>query len=158
MKNQFICITLLALTCMPLLGCAPKGATSSDAKTSAAPAVAYEAHVSAGGMVPAVADMKNPYANDADAAKNGASLFVGMNCDGCHGGDGTGWVGPSLADGRWRYGGDDAELFMSIFYGRPKGMPAFGGALSQEAIWTLVSYLKSLHAPATVPTQSFDGE
>ena len=39
------------------------------------------------------------------------TLFGAMNCDGCHGGGGVGWVqGPSLADGRWRYGGTHAGV------------------------------------------------
>ena len=79
-------------------------------------------------------------------AKNGALLFTAMNCDGCHGPDAAGAVGPNLGDGRWRYGGADAEVFMSIYYGRPKGMPAFGGALGAEGVWTLVTYLRSLAA------------
>src|SRR3989449_8312097 len=36
------------------------------------------------------------------------------NCDGCHGGGAVGWVGPSLVDGRWRYGGADGAVFHSI--------------------------------------------
>jgi len=78
-----------------------------------------------------------------------------MNCDGCHGGGGSGWVGPSLADGRWRYGGSDAEIFASIYYGRPKGMPAFGGKLGTDGVWTLVTYLKSLTPTADVATESW---
>jgi len=49
-----------------------------------------------------------------------------------------------VADGRWRYGGSDAAIFHSIFYGRPRGMPAFGGHLPAESIWRLVAYLRSL--------------
>src|SRR2546429_9648574 len=78
-----------------------------------------------------------------------------MNCDGCHGGDGSGWVGPNLADGRWRYGGADAEVFNSIYYGRPKGMPAFGGTLGAEGVWTVVTYIRSLPVPGDVPTESW---
>jgi cytochrome c oxidase cbb3-type subunit 3 len=78
-----------------------------------------------------------------------------MNCDGCHGGGGSGWVGPSLADGRWRYGGSDAEIFASIYYGRPKGMPAFGGRLGNDGVWTLVTYLKSLTPKDDVATESW---
>src|SRR5207247_4220167 len=70
-----------------------------------------------------------------------------------HGGGGAGWVGPSLADGRWRYGGTDGALFQSIFDGRPHGMPAFGGILSPDAIWKLVTYVQSLEPPADVPTE-----
>jgi cytochrome c oxidase cbb3-type subunit 3 len=82
-------------------------------------------------------------------------LFASMNCDGCHGGGGSGWVGPSLADGRWRYGGQDAEIFNSIFYGRPRGMPAYGGLIGRDGVWLLVSYLKSLPKPEDVPTESW---
>ena len=63
-------------------------------------------------------------------------------------GDAAGWVGPSLGDGRWRYGGAPDEIFTSIFYGRPKGMPAFGGALGPEGVWTLVD-LPEVPARAT---------
>ena len=68
----------------------------------------------------------------------GGGLFSSMNCDGCHGGGAAGWVGPSLVDGRWRYGGADEEIFYSIFYGRPKGMPAYGGVIGAEGVWMLV--------------------
>lgn len=83
-------------------------------------------------------------------------LFTAMNCDGCHGADGSGWVGPNLADGRWRYGGADAEVFSSIYYGRPKGMPAFGGALGPTGVWNIVAYLKSLPVPAGEATESWE--
>jgi cytochrome c len=79
-----------------------------------------------------------------------------MNCDGCHGGGATGWEGPSLVDGRWRYGGSDEEVFQSIFYGRPKGMPAYGGVLGSDGVWMIVSYLKSQAQPAVVPTTNYE--
>ncbi|HET7758249.1 MAG TPA: cytochrome c, partial [Steroidobacteraceae bacterium] len=68
---------------------------------------------------------------------------------------GAGNIAPNLADGRWRYGGADAEVFSSIYYGRPRGMPAFGGVLGAEGVWTLVTYLRSLPVPADVPTESW---
>src|SRR5262249_42886549 len=89
-------------------------------------------------------------------AEAGSKLFVTMNCDGCHGGGALGWVGPSLPDGRWRYAGSDSAIFQSSFFGRPKGMPAYGGMLGDEGVWTLVTYLQSLPVPANVPTQSWD--
>src|SRR5262249_16627623 len=75
----------------------------------------------------------------------------------CHGVGATGWVGPSLVDGRWRYGGSDGEGFHSIYFGRPRGMPAFGGLLPPDAIWRLVTYLRSQPAPYDVPTESWKG-
>ena len=139
---------------LALLSCtkvsAPAGAVS-----SAPPAVRYEAHLAAGSTLPPGATPANPYAGDAAVAQQGALLFTTMNCDGCHGGGAAGWVGPDLADKRWRYGGSDAEVFSSIYYGRPKGMPAFGGVLGTEGVWTLVTYLRSLPAPADLPTESW---
>lgn len=119
------------------------------------PSVRYDQHLFAGGSVPPGDSLRNPYAGQARSASEGEKLFASMNCDGCHGGGGTGWAAPSLSDGRWRYGGADAALFQSIYYGRPRGMPAFGGLLAPEVIWKLVTYVQSLPAPKVVPTQSW---
>jgi cytochrome c oxidase cbb3-type subunit 3 len=146
----------LALVGALLGGCVPHGSTPQGAQSSAAPpAVAYTAHVTAGGNLPPGGTLRNPHEGDAAVAKNGALLFTAMNCDGCHGADAAGAVGPNLGDGRWRYGGADPEVFMSIYYGRPKGMPAFGGALGADGVWTLVTYLRSLAPPPNLPTQAY---
>jgi len=135
---------------------ARNGATTADtaSQTEAPPAIRYEDHIWAAGMPPPAGVLSPPQANTPPNAKDGQALFDSMNCDGCHAGDGTGFVGPSLADGRWRYGGRDEEIFSSIFYGRPKGMPAYGGLLGQGGVWLLVSYVKSLPKPLSVPTTS----
>ena len=71
-----------------------------------------------------------------------------MNCDGCHGGAGAGWVGPRLSDGRWRFligvgvtlDRDRAEVCelcpltfvkrqddpLSVYYSRPNGVAPKG--------------------------------
>ncbi len=123
---------------------------------AAPPSIQYEAHIPAGGLQPPGNELKNPHKGDKKSAEAGAGLFSSMNCDGCHGGGAVGWVGPSLADGRWRYGGTDEEIYQSIYYGRPKGMPAFGGALPSDAVWMLVTYIQSLPTPPVVPTQSWE--
>ena len=99
--------------------------------------------------------LTNPYKGDADMAAAGVDLFASMNCDGCHGDGATGFAAPSLADGRWRYGDSEEEIFQSIYYGRPKGMPAFGGVVGADGIWILVTYLKSLPVPDN-KTQSWE--
>jgi mono/diheme cytochrome c family protein len=144
-------LMLLALSS----ACAPHADTPPPAPAAAPAAIRYESHLAAGGILPPGATPANPHAGDAAVAKSGAQLFTAMNCDGCHGGDATGMVGPNLGDGRWRYGGADAEVFSSIYYGRPKGMPAFGGALGVEGVWTLVTYLRSLPPPPDMPTESW---
>jgi mono/diheme cytochrome c family protein len=144
------------LCCALVAACARHEASAPEAASSGPPGIQYEAHIPAGGQPPNGGRLNNPLSGDPAAAKNGAALFAAMNCDGCHGGDASGWVGPSLTDGRWRYGGADDEVFSSIYFGRPKGMPAFGGSISPTAVWSLVAYLKSLPPPADVPTESWE--
>jgi len=132
--------------------------TGGEAGRSTAPAsVRYDQHVFAGGKAPPGRgdSLRNPFTGDARSAREGEQLFVSMNCDGCHGGGATGWVAPSLNDGRWRYGGSDGAIYQSIFYGRPKGMPAFGGILQPAITWKLVTYIRSLPMPKTLPTQAW---
>src|SRR5438874_12857419 len=120
------------------------------------PSVRYEDHVSAAGSLPPAGSLSNPFGSrDSGSIADGSKIFSTMNCDGCHGGGATGWVGPSLVDGRWRYGGSDGALYQSIFYGRPRGMPAYGGILSSSAIWKIISYIRAQPKPVTVPTETF---
>ena len=120
------------------------------------PSVRYPEHVSAGGNAPPARDLSNPFAKDSGSITDGSQIFTRMNCDGCHGAGATGWVGPSLVDGRWRYGGSDGSLFQSIFYGRPRGMPAYGGVMSAGAIWKVVAYIRAQPVPSTVPTERWE--
>jgi len=119
------------------------------------PAIAYQSYLRAGGLDPPAGKLANPLTGNPQLTRNGEQLFSAMNCDGCHGAGALGWVGPSLVDGRWRYGGTDGEVYQSIFYGRPRGMPAYGGVLSSDAIWRIVSYLRAQPIPTDVPTQSW---
>lgn len=131
-------------------------AGAAQAQRTAPPSVNYDQHVKAGGALPPAGELKNPLKGDKQAAEAGGKLFSAFNCDGCHAGGAVGAEGPSLADGRWRYGGSDGEIYHSIFYGRPRGMPAWGGTLPPDAIWRLVSYLKSIEpARDTVGTTAW---
>jgi cytochrome c oxidase cbb3-type subunit III len=137
---------------LAVMGC--NGGPEERRSTGQTPAVSSEDRIPAGGVLPAA----NALAAPRPAKPNpdvGASLFSAMNCDGCHGGGAIGWVGPSLVDGRWRYGGSDEEIFTSIFYGRPKGMPAYGGVMAGDAVWAVVAYLKAQAVPPVVPTTSW---
>jgi cytochrome c len=116
--------------------------------------VKSDERIPAGGVLPAANALSAPRPDNV-GPEAGANLFGSMNCDGCHGGGAVGWVGPSLVDGRWRYGGSDEDIFTSIFYGRPKGMPAYGGVIGTDGVWMLVSYIKSQAVPSVVPTTSW---
>lgn len=124
------------------------------AKTPPQP-IRYPQHIAVEGIQPAGVELTNPFAGNAKSAAEGGKLFTSMNCDACHGPGATGSIGPSLSDGRWRYGASDGALYASIYSGRPQGMPAFGGVLQEPIIWKLVTYLKSLPVPAAVPTQAW---
>lgn len=89
----------------------------------------------------------NPYANQRIPIAQGRRLFVEMNCYGCHGGHGGGGMGPSLRDKTWIYGGTDEQVFASIAQGRAHGMPAWGTRLTEDQIWKLVAYIKSMRTP-----------
>jgi cytochrome c len=127
--------------------------TGGKAQTGGAGYQADE-RIAAGGVAPAANALAAARPAKLDPAVGG-TLFGSMNCDGCHGGGAIGWVGPSLVDGRWRYGGADDEIFTSIFYGRPKGMPAYGGVIGTDGAWMLVAYIKSQAVPSVVPTTSW---
>jgi cytochrome c oxidase cbb3-type subunit 3 len=145
-----------ALTLAAIAALLAVAAETGSAQRTAPPAVIYGEHIPVGGNPPPGDSLRNPHKRDAQAAKDGEKMFAAFNCDGCHGGGAVGFVGPNMADGRWRYGGSDGEIYHSIFYGRPRGMPAWGGTLPADAIWRLVTYLQSLQpARDTLATTSW---
>lgn len=95
----------------------------------------------------AIGDVHNPYAGNAGAAAEGRQLFVQYNCSGCHGGRAGGGMGPSLRDSAWIYGNSDAQIYDSIFEGRPNGMPTWGAKISADQIWKVIAYLRTLGTP-----------
>lgn len=89
----------------------------------------------------------NPYPNAYDTnaweIAQGQRLFTWMNCTGCHA-HGGGAIGPPLMDAEWRYGAEPENIYASIVEGRPNGMPAFRGKLTNHQVWQLVAYVRSL--------------
>jgi len=101
--------------------------------------------------------VKNPHEGDKNAIALGGKLFVAYNCLDCHGADGSGAMGPSFQDGRWHFGGSAAEVFESIYQGRPDGMPAWGGRITNDQIWMLTAYVRSLSSK-DLSTENFTGK
>jgi mono/diheme cytochrome c family protein len=101
--------------------------------------------------------VSNPYEGDKRAITVGGQLFVGYNCLDCHGAEGSGAMGPSFQDGRWHFGGSPGEVFESIYQGRPDGMPAWGGRISNDQIWMLTAYVRSLSSK-DLSTENFTGK
>jgi mono/diheme cytochrome c family protein len=98
--------------------------------------------------------LKNPLAINAGAVARGGSVYKGKGtCALCHGargrGDGDMW---SMFDppprnfqhAAWQSARTDGEIFWAIKYGTDMGMPHFEGLLSEEEMWALVAYVRSL--------------
>jgi cytochrome c oxidase cbb3-type subunit 3 len=83
------------------------------------------------------------YDNNAPAIAEGQFLYARMNCVGCHF-HGGGGMGPPLMDDEWRYGGRIDQIAASIAEGRPNGMPAWKNKLTNDQIWKLAAYVRSL--------------
>ena len=95
-------------------------------------------------------EIKNPAASDPAAIERGMQAFQSMNCVGCHAPNGGGGMGPALSERQFIYGHEPANIYLSIYQGRPNGMPAWGEMLPADAIWDLVAYVTSISsAPDT---------
>ena len=101
--------------------------------------------------------VQNPYEGDKSATATGGKLFIAYNCLDCHGAEGSGAMGPSFQDGRWHFGGSPAAVFESIYQGRPDGMPAWGGRITNDQIWMLTAYVRSLSSK-DLSTENFTGK
>ncbi|EGR8991221.1 cytochrome-c oxidase, cbb3-type subunit III [Vibrio vulnificus] len=83
-------------------------------------------------------------AGDDEALKVGQRLFL-QNCSQCHGSDARGQKGfPNLTDTAWLYGGEPQAIVTTIMHGRIGQMPAWKGALGEQGVEEVVSYVLSL--------------
>jgi cytochrome c oxidase cbb3-type subunit 3 len=93
------------------------------------------------------------YYDNAEAVNTGKQLFKQYNCSGCHS-NGGGGMGPSLMDGEWIYGGRLEQIHQTLVEGRPNGMPAWGGKVSDPQLWQISAYVRSLSLPQTLAAQN----
>jgi len=97
------------------------------------------------------AETVNPFAGDPKAVTAGGEIFQAQ-CLPCHGSGGGRAQAPDLSRGVYSAGERDQDLYRVIFNGG-RVMPAFGGALHQDGVWKLVSYIRSISSPpAEKPT------
>ena len=88
----------------------------------------------------------NPLAGDAAAIRQGQNIYRGR-CAVCHGIDAKGYRGSDLTTGDWVHGGSDAQIAKTISEGVPgTEMPA-NATLSDDEVWMLIAYLRTLSAP-----------
>ena len=94
--------------------------------------------------------VKPPVGEDPQAIVRGMRYFTMFNCIGCHAPNGAGGMGPSLTGRPFMYGNEPAQIYLTIYQGRPRGMPAWGAMLPDNIIWDLVAYVRNLDkAPTT---------
>lgn len=86
--------------------------------------------------------------------------FYARFCVKCHGMNGKGdtemreFLGthPSdLTNGEWKYGARDGDIFLVIKNGMEYDMEAFANRLSDERIWHVVNYLRSMGPEDQIP-------
>src|SRR2546427_6557390 len=97
--------------------------------------------------------LKNPVTSSTESIKAGAALY-GKYCRFCHGADakGNGPMAPKgthppdLTDNEWTHGSSDGELFVVLRDGAgPKQeMKPFKGKMSDQDMWNVVNYLRSI--------------
>lgn len=86
----------------------------------------------------------NPFASDKAAIDLGRGTFR-IYCSPCHGIRGQGGRGPDLTRGIYSSGEHDADLFKTIANGvTGTEMEAFGANLTEENIWRIIAYVRSI--------------
>jgi len=108
----------------------------------------------AGWQVPAnAASEKNPLSPTPAVLKKGREIFVG-NCQMCHGpaGKGDGPYGDPKHPPADLTAAENSEgvLFYKAWNGHKDPlMPAFKTILTRDEVWTVVTYVKTLHKPSS---------
>lgn len=88
----------------------------------------------------------NPLQGNPTALKQGQNIYRGR-CAVCHGIDAKGYRGSDLTTGDWVHGGSDAQIFQTIRAGVVgTEMPGHAN-MSEEEIWMVITYLRTLSAP-----------
>jgi len=105
----------------------------------------------AAGEIPVKASepVNSPLVQSKAAAKAGKATYLRL-CQYCHGADGKAlenidFEATNLTDPtRWKHGTTLPDIFTSIAKGAGHDMPAFRDKLSDEQIWQLISFIRSI--------------
>ena len=134
----------LALAALALIACERENRRFREVASTATATPAVTMSDLRAGATPATEAVDHPYLSNAWAIAEGKRLFTWFNCAGCHSPNGGGAMGPPLTDEEWIYGAEPENIFATIVQGRPNGMPAWGGRLSNQQVWQLVAYVRTL--------------
>ena len=143
-----VLVSGVAIGVLVMLGAGTDLVRSDNKDSGEAPTATRLLEVPVTGIVPGnidvKPDIKNPVADDSDAANRGMKYFANFNCSGCHAANAGGGMGPALSNHSFKFGGDPANIYLTIAQGRPTGMPAWGTILPSSVIWDLVAYIHSI--------------
>lgn len=87
--------------------------------------------------------VKSPSEGNAYDISQGKQLFEQWNCSGCHS-HGGGGMGPPLMDNEWIYGSSPENIVSTIVEGRPNGMPSFRNRITNQQLWQLAAFVRSM--------------
>jgi mono/diheme cytochrome c family protein len=151
MRIVFRVVSLLAISCLPLMAQDSKPAAPATDATPAATAAQAAPAAGASKMPPEAAKVPNPVKPTAASLAAGKKQY-GYDCAMCHGKDGDG-KGDLAADMKLNLldytdpaalkGMTDGELFYIIKNGKGD-MPSEGDRAKPEEVWNLVNYVRSL--------------
>jgi mono/diheme cytochrome c family protein len=106
--------------------------------------------------------LKNPFSStDKAITDEGHKIYMGLSCNGCHGGGGGGGMCPPLTNQIWVYGSDDDTIFRLITLGskelqaagyKRKGsenvvgpMPPYQDIITKEDdLWKIIAWMRTL--------------
>jgi cytochrome c oxidase cbb3-type subunit 3 len=97
----------------------------------------------------------NPLAGKPEAIDAGKNIYRGR-CAVCHGIDAKGYRGSDLTSGDWVHGGSDREIFQTIATGITGTEMPGNVNMSEEEVWMVVAYLRTLHTPGAAPAERGD--
>lgn len=144
-------IVLCAILAPPLLSASPTNSAPADGPS------AVRQFVDAAPK----GSLKNPYADtDATVVEQGRKLYLGLSCNGCHGGSAGGGMCPPISNDIWVYGGDDDTLFRLVTLGSDQlqkagytriarekvvgPMPPYEKLLkSKDDLWKIMAFLRA---------------
>lgn len=87
----------------------------------------------------------------------GQRLYTEFNCVECHA-HGGGGIGPPLIDDEWIYGSSSPQIVATLIQGRPNGMPSYRRLLTEQQMWQIAAYVRSMagQVPKDVPPSRGD--